>query len=282
MSEPQAVEPVETPESSNEDQVTHSEPTTRRIKVDGEYLEVPIKDLEAAYGLQKASNKRFEEAATLRKEVDALLEAFQSGDLAALSELVPEDSLYDYAESLLRKKIEWEETPEDKRARIIAERERDKLKEQLNEYTEKEQQQIVNYVNEQAAKEIDDEIGEALEKLSKDHASIVNTPEFVQDVARIMLAQLQNGAGSVDPEKAANLALKSWKNRFGSYAKGIKSTDLGTLFSKEQLKALRESELDEALGQFPLYGENAQPTKSKKKTSRTSVEDFFKKLDGNF
>lgn len=274
-------EQVSAPEVENvevQEPVVES-PDIRRIKIDGEYVDVPISELEASYGLQKSSNKRFEEAAHLRKEVDELLDTFQRGDLSALKEFIPEDKLYDYAESLLRKKIEWEETPEEQKARILAEKERDELKSQLEEYSKKEQEQIINYANDLAAEELDSEIGTALEKLAESHGTIVNTPEFIQDVARIMLAQLESGAGNVDSDKAAQMALKKWKSRFGKYVGGISQDELGKFLTKEQIARLRKSDLDTALNQFPEYGKKGGEKISRKKDRRMNLNDYFSTLD---
>lgn len=272
---------VESPPEVVEEDNSNNSSDVRIIKVDGEEIEVSIDDLEKSYGLDRAARKRFEEASNLRKEVDSFIESMQMGDLSHLADMVPEDKLHDFAESVLRKKIEWEDTPEETRAKIMAERERDKYKEELEEYTKKEQEQIVNYVNEQAAIEIDNEIVDSIEELSKDHGSIVKTPEFIQDVARIMLAQLNNGAADLDPGKAAKLALKGWKNRLGAYVGNISQDELGNYLTKDQIKQLRKSELNTALGQFPSYEKGSSPKKASRKSKTVNVGNWFDQIEKN-
>ena len=118
MEEAQSVqEPVESPEVEVAENIHNGgEPSvdssasdielteaTRKIKIDGEYIEVPIEELEAAYGKDRASQKRFEEAAALRKEVDSFLDSLQKGELDNLLDIVPEDRLAEFAEGVLRK-----------------------------------------------------------------------------------------------------------------------------------------------------------------------------------
>lgn len=257
-------------------------PETRSIKVDGEMVDVPIADLEKAYGYEVASQNRFREAAELRKEVDNFIDTLKGGDLQVLSELIPEDQLYDYAESLLRKKVEWEEQPEDVRARKMAEHERDMYKSELEEYSKKEQEQILADVNYAVSHEIDQEISTVIDEMSKEHGNIVHTPEFIQDVARIMLAQLDTGAPNVDSRAAATKALRSWHNRIGEYVKHISHDDLTSYLSKDQIKALRKAELDTAMAQFPEYQRVAAEAPKKRKKDGINVGDFFSHLDAKF
>ena len=255
--------------------------TTRQVKVDGEIVEVPWEDLEAAYGLEKASRKRFEEASALRKEVDTFIDKMQDGDLEGLMDLVPEDKLEEFAESLLRKRVEWEETPEETRARITAERERDALQEKLDEYTQKEQEQIQSYVSEISAEEIDNDIADVVEELGKTHGDLVKSPEFIQDIARVMLAQLENGAAGMSAKKAANLAYKTWESRIGSYVKNVSHADLPKYLSKKQMAEIRRAKIDNAFDGMS-QGEEGQIRTRKKKSNGDSVEDFFANLDKQF
>lgn len=251
----------------------------RKVKVDGKEIEIPIEDLEKAYELSSASNKRFEEASKLRKEVDSFLDHLSNGDLSILAEFVPEDRLAEFAEGLLRKKVEWEETSEETRARILAERERDELRDKLNEYTTKQQEQIKAYVNDQAAMELDNDITEVIEELEKTHGSVVKSPEFIQDIARVMLAQLESGAGSMSARKAADLAYKTWQKRIGTYVRNVSYSDLEKYFSKDQLKAFRKAQLDNAMGQFP-EGKKSKGTPKKK--PHVNVNNFFDHLEKQF
>ena len=253
---------------------------TRQVKIDGQMVDVPIEDLEKAYGLETTSRKRFEEAASLRKEVDTFIDNLKGGDLDLLQELIPQDQLYDYAENILRKKVEWDETPEETRARIMAEKERDQYKSELEEYSKKEQEQIVTKVNEEVSHEIDEEISEVIEHMQKEHGNIVNTPEFIQDVARMMLSQLDDGADRINTRQAADFALRGWKNRIGSYVKNISHSDLTKYLSKEQLNQLRKSELDTALSQFPEYNTGSSDRKASRRTRETvDVGSFFDQLE---
>lgn len=253
----------------------------RRIKIDGEYVDVPISKLEEAYGLEKASRKRFEEAATLRKQVDEFVDTLHKGELDSLLGLIPEDKLYDFAEKMLRQKIEWEETPEDKKARILAERERDKYKKDLEDFTKKDQEQIKQQLSIQAVQELDGEIADVINQLEKTHGKMVKSPEFVQDIARIMLAQMEKGPSYVSTQKAADLAYKSWKNRIGSYVGNISRDDLKNYLTKDQLAAIRQADLDNALSQFPNSSNKRgeERVTSSKKPSLKTTKDYFEKLD---
>lgn len=256
----------------------------RKIKVDGEWVEVPLSKLEESYGLEKSSRKRFEDASTLRKQVDTFLGALQRGELDNLSEVVPEDKLYDFAEKLLRKKIEWEESPEDKKAKILAERRAEAAEKQLEDYNKKEQEKIVNYTNQKAAEEIDDEISSVINELEKTHGKMVKSPEFIQDIARVMLAQLEKGAGSMSAKTAADLAYKTWRKRIGSYVNNIGHDDLRTFLSKDQIESLRKYDLDNALSQFPKSSSKKGDDKlnSSKKSTFKDVNDYFAKLEQKF
>ena len=253
-------------------------PDTRRVKIDGEYHDVSIADLEKAYGLEKSSRKKFEEASSLRKEVDGFLDTLSKGELAELKKFVPEDKLLSFAESLIKEKVEWEETPQEKRERILAERERDEYKQKYEELTKKDKEQQFNKMNDEVANEIDEEISEVISQLEGSYGNIVKSPEFVQDVARIMLAQLSKGTDNVNTKKAADMALKGWKRKLGTYVNNISPDDLTKVLSKQQIELLRKAKVEEALDQMNRRPQKKQRVR-KKQSSKVSVDNFFDSLE---
>ena len=251
----------------------------RRIKVDGKYIDVKLEDLEKSYGLEKSSRAKFEEASVLRKEVDAFLELMHKGELGNLKNIVPEEKLLGFAEKLLREKVEWEETPKEQKDRIVAERERDKYKAKLTRYEEEAKQHKMAQMNDKVAQELDSEISEVIGQLQSSYGSIVKSPEFVQDVARIMLAQLSKGAENVNSKKAAELAVKGWQKRLGTYVNNISPDDLSKHLTKDQMNKIRKQELSETMDQLskPLHSKKGKV--SRKKRGKRNVDDFFATIE---
>jgi len=77
---------------------------TFSLKVDGEEQEISLEALKAAYGKDKASGKRFEEAATMRKEAEGAIAAYQEleGEVQAISHSLQHGTVEEKAEGMAR------------------------------------------------------------------------------------------------------------------------------------------------------------------------------------
>jgi hypothetical protein len=257
------------------------EPEFRTVKIDGESVKVSLADLEKAYGLETSSRKRFEEASTLRKQVDEFLDVLQKGDFSSLKQLVPEEALLKFAEKTLRDKVEYERLDDSTKGKLKAEKERDEYKRKIEEQEETVKRQEYEELENKAAADIDDQLIEAISQLDSKYDKLVSTPEFIQDCARHMLMQLdKNGSKGLDPNKATKWALSSWKRRMEAYAKNLSSEDLTQYLSKKQINALRKSGLSKIEDQFPTYGNvKNEQSKYKKSTKSQSIDDWFATID---
>lgn len=106
-----------------------SKPKLEKLRIDGKDVEVSIDELKRAYGLHAGAEKKFMEAARLRKEAEEVREVFGKKDVSALLKAGwTEDEIEQKAaEYLVAKQLEKNMTPE-QRAQKAREEEYKRLK----------------------------------------------------------------------------------------------------------------------------------------------------------
>jgi len=258
--------------------------TKHRVKIDGSELEIPYDELLSGYQLNRSSKMRFDEAAKMRRGVEDFVSKLKDGDFSILEEFVPKENLRNWAEKELTDYIKWEELPESEKRRVIAENERDKYKKEIETREEKEKREVSLKIENEAAQEIDNEITDAIEQLRKTSGfEVPITPELVQDIARLMLSQLQEGNERSSATDATKKIWDRYRKKFGSYVSSLSSSDLRNLLTPSQLQALRKEELETAMSSM---GNNIRHIKSepkeRKQKEKVTVDEFFSKMDKKY
>lgn len=265
-----------------------------RVKIDGEELEVPEEELTRDYQKYRGADKRFQEAAELRKQaqqerelVDQFIDRATKGDLAWLKGLVPQEQLTKFAEAELLQHIEWQSKPEVERRAIEAERKAEQLESKVREFTQTKEREEASALEERAYEQVETEIVTAVKELGYDYKI---TPRFVRRIAEQLYATLE---ASPDDPQGAPIDAKTARDRAWKGLLVDAREVLSTLPAAEALQllppklreAIRKADVEDAMNQHPMkvragYSEEAPARRSKLK--RMSTEDYFSKMDAKF
>ena len=106
------------------------------LTIDGEEVELTLDELKAGYGKNRASQKRFQEAAELKRSVLGFVSKLKSADVDTITHLFSKIGVDfdDIAEQRLRAKLEELDMPADKRGMREVERERERLRRERAEW----------------------------------------------------------------------------------------------------------------------------------------------------
>ena len=106
------------------------------LTIDGEEVELTLDELKAGYGKNRASQKRFQEAADLKRSVQGFVGKLRAGDVGTIEHLFGKLGVdfTSVAEQHLRAKLEEMDMPPDKRGMREVERERERLRRERAEW----------------------------------------------------------------------------------------------------------------------------------------------------
>ena len=106
------------------------------LTIDGEEVELTLDELKAGYGKNRASQKRFQEAADLKRSVQGFVGKLRAGDVGTIEHLFGKLGVdfTSVAEQHLRAKLEELDMPPDKRGMREVERERERLRRERAEW----------------------------------------------------------------------------------------------------------------------------------------------------
>lgn len=282
---------VEGSSQTTTSQQTKSPARKERIKIDGQELEVDIEELKRDYQKYKASDKRFQEAAELRKQaqterqmIEQLLERSAQGDLSWLKGLVPEETLHRWAESELLQHLEWQKLPEAEKRAIEAERKAQALQAELEKINKNLEHEKFTAAESQAYQELEAEVVHAIKNLGYDYKV---TPELIRHMAEQMHGSLElslDGKTSPMPAHvAAKRAFERGKATTHEILRVLPVDEALKLIPPSLLEAYRERLVSEATGQMPVRKpgsqESGEVSRYRPKVIRTSTEDFFSQMD---
>ena len=255
-----------------------------RIKIDDEEfdLETLEKEFKRYKGKYEGSEKKFQEAANMRKQVEGLLERAQKGDLSWLKGIVPAQQLRKWQEEELLSEIEWEQLPDHEKRRIQAERERDKYRSELETTKQERETEQLRLLEGQAYAEIESDITQAIKELGHD---VKVTPEFMRRVAELMLNQIE---ASDDPQDFRRVPAKEARDKVLSNGKKfvpellslLPISEVLNLIPKKVREAIRNADVEDAVSQMPrrIREQTGQVEKPRKtKEVRMSIDDYFSK-----
>lgn len=256
-------------EKQEQEQSTSSGPRKHKVKVDGKELEVSDDDLIRDYQLKEASYRRMEEASKLSKELKPFLpviEALKQGDLGVLKQLgVPKEALRKFSEQELIEYLEEQEmTPEQRRARD-AERERDKLKAQLEEDQKKQSAREQEAMAAKAAQDIEAEIVDALKDADLE---LKGNYRLVRRMAEDMFAALEAKQPKVSAKTARDRVMKSMREDFDEYVKRGVSKDIEAFIDSlpaELVDGVRKRDLKRVKSQLPIGATGEQMKRQPRK-----------------
>lgn len=265
--------------------------TKHRVKVDNQELEVPYEQLVSDYQERAASQKRFKEAARLRKEVDEFVGSLKSGDLKRLKELgVPQDKIRQFAEAELTEFIQYEQLTEEQKEHLKDKQERDELKREKDARDEGDRKSELAKVEFEAHHELDLEIGQAIRELKADlgiKPEVPVEPWFVDHIARLMIAHLETDESETAEKMPAKLASqRAWKgveNTVRGYLSSVPPDKALAILPPSLRDAIRKADVGDAVTQMHQRVRDKQPEEvQRKRAPKDSYDDWFARKEKQF
>lgn len=275
-----------TEEAEIKAKVQEAKPSKKKYtpKVSGRQLEIeldPNNDEEINKYLSKAlaADQKFEEAAMLRKNVEALVNELKTNPRAVLSHPDLGIDLKQFATQILNEEIEeMQKTPEQK--------ELEKLRKELELKTKREQeleeakrQAEMERLQEQAFKQFDDEITEALSK-----SSLPKSPYVVKRVADLLIEATNLGFADARVQDVMPIVEQQISGEIQKMFETMPEEMMEQIIGKQNLSRMRKNRL--AKMKKPV--ETAQQVKETGKKSTTESKESkeekkkFKDIFGNF
>lgn len=240
---------------------TASEARRHKVTVDGEELEVDEAELLRGYSRTRAANKRFEEAAKTRKELEASRAEIASREreftetirmvrdprtrAEAITRLLGgEDALAELATDVLVKRMEWEALPKEERERRSKMTEREKAlveEERKIEAREKALRERHEREVETRAKALQAEYTKIF-PVALTKAGAPSTPAAVQRLARTMSDALEAGS-PLTVDEAAQIVAEDIREEVRAISSGADPKTLRALLG-DSAEKLRTAELD--------------------------------------
>lgn len=258
-------------------------PAKHRVKIDGQERELTTDDLIRDYQLREASNKRFQEASQMQKQLQPILEAMQKGDFKALLGPRAKDPKFrQFAEEFLIEQLQYEELPEPEKRRLAAEERARQLEEELKALQEKGKKSEYDSALQAAETEVDNEISEALVELGWKPA-----PHLVLGAVDEMIAHTEATGKKLPAKKALELAVKRYDKNSFEYLDSLTPETLVQKLSPKTLEAIRKH----FLGQVGMQqaSPKQQPGTAQQKPQRSrepekprTIDEAFKQLEAQF
>lgn len=233
------------------------------IKVNGKSKTVevdPSNDEELKKYIQKAmaSDEKFQEAATYRKQAEQLVELLQSNPMAILKNPALGLDIKKLAQDILLKELEEEEkTPEQKELETAREKLR-KYEEEKKTAEERHKQEMLQKLVQEQQQVTENSIIEALNK-----SDLPESPYVVRRIADIMVSAVENGWEDVQIQDIM------------PYAEEVIMEELKKVFTKHNTP----EKLERIVGKETLNGyrkSRIEKLKSAPKTANQLTEDSAK------
>lgn len=249
---------AESVEESYEETAEERQERLLRAIIDGKEVEVPEEEAVAAYQKVKAADKRFQEAARLRKEADAerksLLQRLKKNPAEVLAELghdvdaLAEQYVVDkYQEPLM--------TPEEREA-YRKEKELEELRRKEQDRQEQEKKAAYQKQVEQAAMDWSKRVDMAL----KD-SPVPKTPYMAKRVIDVLIAANDNGR-EMTPEEAVGVVWNGFQKELNTLTEVLESDKLVDFLGKKSIDKIRKH----------LLGKVKNPVKRGKSTNAKSKQ----------
>lgn len=276
--------------------------TKHKIKSKGKEVELDYDELRKRAEKADGADQIFQEQAQVRKQLKEMesklgkLSAADQDNFLEMVEIIGWEKAQKFANTLVKKQIEWEELSDHEQQRILKDQEAEEAKAELAKLKGKEQDANAQRDRSIAMDLIDKEVGEALAYAKENGLSIAEAPRFAEKVVDELLAYLEfceaeEKAGRevrTPPPTAVDVAkmLQSRKTEgTQSFLKKLDAKSLRSMLSPEQLKELRQSEIDDLYTPIPrnaskrqVTDESINPFQSKKEEPR-GTNDWFAAMD---
>lgn len=241
-----------------------------RVKVDDTEEEVEEEELLRGYQKAKSSDKKFQEASQLKKQIENLLDVMKNDPARVMSELGVDFKTH--AEQYLLAQLEdsmlTDEQRELRDLRALKNSREEELKKQKELLEAQENEAALT----KAIDEIDAEVFEALQ-----NAGLKATPRTIARVAEQILASLESEDGRM-PAKAALERVKSdYADDVRDWLGALPSAEVVKLLPPEVVAVIRAHDLAQTKGKLSGRPANAQaqPDKKVNKSGLLSLDELL-------
>lgn len=271
--------------TSPQPQILDFKGTKHKVKLDGKEVEWDYDRLVAEAQKSNVAERRFQEAASLRKSVEDLVGGMKNKDISAfkrIAEAVGPDNFRELAENYLLEHLEFEQLPEAEKRRIMAERRAEELDKKLQDREKAEAEGKRLQAQQVAYQEIDTEIAGALKSYPKSLPEAAKTRVTARIVER-MIASLSTNKDKLPAARVLELESKALDGELRDWLSSKSPEELEQILPKSVLDGLRKASLDLARSQFPRRdATSSNKPENSKKPQRMSVEERFKLLEKRF
>lgn len=275
--------PVVDPEKYGDEKIaeasTAAAPKAVKVKINGAEQDVTIEKLIERYQKEEAADEKFKSAAQLRREAEDLKAQYAEIDRNPFEYARKKGiDIHALAEDILIEKLKWEQSSPEQKELAMERQKRLEYEKRIEELTEKDRNLATQQAEAKAAREIDDEISEALGELGAKP-----TPAIVANIATTLLSYHEAGR-----EVSAKEVVRRVRENLTVSAKELITSmsveDLRAFLPKSHLDGLRKAAVESALAQDPMRSRKKpesqeSPTRSNKPVS---TDDFFKQMDEKF
>lgn len=247
-----------------------------KVKVDGVEAEVDESELVNSYQKGRSADKKFQEAADLRKQMEAFVENVRAQPELLFEHLGLNPDNWAHQRLVSKLEKEAEEAILDPRDKKIAELEKkfSEIEKGNKDKREKEEAQRMSLETQEIAQKLDRDIAETFEAMGVTKPTV----EMVADLAEQMLIEYKANKKQLHPKDAFSRAKTSFSNRFQSYAKNSPEALL-EFMPEEALDKIAETYLARRKSkEVPLVRGQQTPTvKSPEEKISKELNEFFKR-----
>lgn len=252
-----------------------------KVKVEDKEEEVDEDELLKGYQKAKASDKRFQEAASLRKQVDDFVSKIKAGEIEDLISMIPQDKFIPHAEKMLLEHLNYLEMPEAERKILELEKKLKVTEAAEKERSEKELSERRKTFEAKAATEIDQDIGEAIKA-----SGVKPTARFVARIAEHMLNSLDPKIGTgqrLSGKEALAKATSDIHTDIVEYLKILPPDELRKILPTEVQESLRKSMVDQVRASDPIRSKTPQAVEAKGSSKKkVGIDEYFNKLEKRY
>lgn len=211
-----------------------------KLKVDGVEEELALdldneQELVKHLQLSKAAQKKMQQAAEERKQMEQLLQIMQKSPERVMKELGldPEE----FAVALLNKKLEEEAKSPEQREKERLQKELEELKEKYKKDEEERKAKARAQLDAEIEKKLEDGITSALET-----GGLPKTPYVVKKMAETMYVALENGI-NLDPSEVLPLIKKEMEADIKEFFGAAPDDVIEAMLGKERLNNMRKAKV---------------------------------------
>lgn len=292
------------PKSDNQPTAPDFSATRHKLKANDREKEVDYQTLRSLAEKGLGADELFRKAATKEKHWGKILEAARTGDFSALEALIGEEAAVKWAESRIRKEMEWDGLTKEQQEVIKERRRREAAEEKAKSYEDKEKEREDAVFQQQAAELVDKEMNDAFAQVG-----LKPTPELIGWVCDYKEASMIGDDGELVDGISYIEAVKKAQRRFKREAPSVYSSmspedqdsyvtslleslpveRLRAALPKHVLDALRKADLEDVRSQDPhrsrggtTLDSTAQAMSGRRteaKRVRMTTDEYFKSME---